>query len=120
DLLGAETLGPLGAERPLDVVGGDRPEIVHERGWTIDARLAGGGAALLREPGIGVGGRDLGHVRAVGDGDRYLGGARVVGGDVHDREGISDRLVRVLGLDRAIPFARLWRGVVQVGELQAV
>src|SRR5437016_185305 len=107
DLLDAETLGPLRAHRALDVVGRDRAEVVREPARTVDLRLAGGGTALLGQSGVGVGRRDLGHVGAVGDGDRNLGGARVVGADVDDRQRVADGLVRVLGLDRAVPLARL-------------
>src|SRR5438132_4052766 len=120
DLLDAETLGPLRAHRALDVVGRDRAEIVREPARTVDLRLAGGGPALLGQSGVGVGRRDLGHVGAVGDGDRNLGGARVVGADVGDRQRVADGLVRVLGLDRAVPLARLRRGVVRVDDLETV
>src|SRR2546427_8970771 len=92
----------------------DRAEIVREPARTVDLRLAGGGPALLGQSGVGVGRRDLGHVGAVGDADRNLGGARVVGADVDDRQRVADGLVRVLGLDRAVPLARLRRGVVHV------
>src|SRR2546427_1617581 len=94
DLLDAEALGPLGAHCALDVVGRDRPEVVREPARTVDLRLAGGSTALLGQPRVGVGRRDLSHVGAVGDGDRNLGGARVVGADVHDRQRVADGLVR--------------------------
>jgi hypothetical protein len=59
-------------------------------------------------------------VGAVVDGNRDLGRPRVVGADVDDRQGVGDRLVGVLGLDRAVPLARLRRGVVEVDHLEAV
>ena len=120
DLLDAHPLGPLGGHRALDVVGRDRPEVVHEAARPVDLRLAGRRAALLREPGVGVGRRDLCHVRAVVDRDRDLGRAGVVGADVDDGERIADGLVRVLGLDGAVPLAGLRRGVVEVHDLEAV
>ena len=113
-------LAHLAADRALDVVGRDRAEVVHEADRTVDLRLAGRRAALLGEPGVGVGRRDLRHVGAVGDRDRDLGRAGVVGADVDDGERIGDRLVGVLGLDRAVPLARLRRGVVEVHDLEAV
>src|SRR6267143_2142559 len=118
-LLDAQALGPLGGDGALDVVGRDRPEVVHEPARPVDLRLTRRGAALLRQPGIRVGRRHLRHVRAVGDRDRDLGGARVVGADVDDRERVTDRLVRVLGLDRAVPLAGLRRGIVEIHDLQA-
>src|SRR5207245_2553238 len=84
DLLGAQPLGPLGADGALDVVWRDRAEVVGEAGRPVDLRLARGGPALLGEAGIGVGRRHLGHVGAVGDGNGDLRGARGVGADVDD------------------------------------
>src|SRR5262249_32275575 len=43
----------------------------------------------------------------------------VVCPDVDDRERVTDRLVGVLGRDRAVPLAGLGRRVVQVHDLQA-
>jgi hypothetical protein len=58
-------------------------------------------------------------VRAIGDRDRHLGGARVIRADVDDRELVADRLVGVLGFDRAVPLAGLGRGVVEIHDLEA-
>src|SRR5258706_551685 len=120
DLLGAQALGPLGADGALNVVGRHRAEVVHEPAGPIDLRLAGRRAALPCEPSIRVGRRDLRHVGAVVDRDRDLGRSGVVGADVDDRERIAHRLVRVLGLHRTVPLARLGPGVVQVDDLEAV
>ena len=87
-LLHAEPLGPLGADRALDVVGRDRPEVVHEARRTVDLRLAGRRALLLGEAGVRVGRSDLGHVGPVVDRDRDLGRPGVVRADVEDRERI--------------------------------
>ena len=95
-------------------------EVVDEARGPVDLRLAGRGAVLPGQAGIGVGRGDLGHVRAVVDRDRHLGRAGVVGADVDDRERVGDRLVRVLRLDRAVPLAGLRRGVIEVDDLEAV
>ena len=119
-LLRAEALGPLGGDRALDVVGRDRPEVVDVPAGPVDLRLARGRPALLGQPRVGIGRRDLRHVGAVGDRDRDLGGAGIVGADVDDGERIADGLVRVLRLHRAVPLARLRGGVVEVHHLEAV
>src|SRR5262249_3449321 len=120
DFLDVHAIGPLGVDGALDVVSGNGPEVVREAARTIDVRLPGRRAPLLRQAGVRVGGRDLRHVSPVGDRDRDLGGAGVVRADVDDGERIGDRLVRVLRLDGAGPLAGLRRRVVQSHDFQAI
>ena len=118
DLLGAQLLGPLGAQGALQVVGGDHADVVDLAGGPIDARLTRLAAARLGQAGRGVRGADHQQVRVVQDGHGDLGGAGVEGAEVHHDVGVLGGPVGIGLLGFGRPAAGRGGGVVPIQVLQ--
>ena len=118
-LLDAALLGPVGRERPLEIVGGHHAGVVEPAGGPVDLRLAGRAEARLREADGRIRRRHHEQVAEVQNRHRDLGGAGVERADVGHDVGILEGPPSVgrLGLTR--PLARGGRRVVEVEVFDA-